>query len=104
MTFFVPRIQPGDDGAWPNSSRVIPLPPPLDWSADKSGHHAQRISEAALLLNAGLPLPILQRITALALRWGVPLREAALSIGAVKSDAYTHELAARCGLSGRAET
>ena len=99
MTFFVPRIQPGADGAWPNSSRVIPLPPPLDWSADKSGPHAQPISEAALLLNAGLPAPILQQITALALRWGVPLREAALSIGAVKSHAYTRELAARWGLS-----
>jgi glycosyltransferase XagB len=99
MTFFVPRIQPDADGAWPNSSRVIPLPPPLDWSEDKSGPHAQPISEAALLLNAGLPVPILQQIMALALRWGVPLREAALSIGAVKPHTYTHELAARCGLS-----
>ena len=98
MTFFVPRIQPGDDGAWPNSSRVIPLPPSLDWSEDKSGPRNQPVSEAELLLGAGLPPPILQRITALALRWGVPLREAALSTGAVKPHAYTRELAARCGL------
>ena len=98
MTLFVPRIQPGDGGAWQNSSRVIPLPRPLDWSADKSGQNHQSSSEAALLLSAGLPLPILQRITALALRWGVPLREAALSTGGVKSHAYTGELSARCGL------
>ena len=93
MTFFVPRIQPGDDGAWPKYSSAVSFPPPLDWSRP----HDQSASEAALLLSAGLPPPILQRITALALRWGVPLRDAALSIGAVHSPAYTGELAARCG-------
>jgi cellulose synthase/poly-beta-1,6-N-acetylglucosamine synthase-like glycosyltransferase len=72
------------------------LPPPLDWSADRSGPNQPPPSEAALLLSAGLPPPILQRITALALRWGVSLREAALSIGAVKPCDYTAELAARC--------
>ena len=33
----------------------------------------------------------------LALRWGVPIREAALSVGAITPPGYTRELAARCG-------
>jgi cellulose synthase/poly-beta-1,6-N-acetylglucosamine synthase-like glycosyltransferase len=96
MTFFVPRIQPGDDSAWPNSSCATHLPPPLNWSRDKSGANDRPQSEAALLLSAGLPPPILQRITAMALRWGVPLRQAALSIGAVKPHNYVAELGVRC--------
>lgn len=98
MTFFVPRIQPGDDGAWPNSPRVFSLPPPLNWGVGKQPPNDQTSSEAALVLSAGLPPPILQRITALALRWGVPLREAALSSGAVKPHAYIGELGSRSGL------
>jgi glycosyltransferase XagB len=96
MTLFVPRIQPGDDGAWPKSCPPDPLPPPLDWRRDESGASQKPASEAALLLSAGLPPPILQRIAALALRWGVPLREAALSTGAVEPHAYVAQLSARC--------
>jgi len=105
MTFLVPRLRPADDRAWPKSSRIIPPPPRLSWSAAKIRRQDPPTSEAALLLSAGLPAPTLQRITALALRWGVPLREAALSVGAVKPHAYTGGLAARCGLraTGKAE-
>ncbi len=98
MTFFVSRIQPGNDPAWPKPSHASFLPPPLDWRADGHGPDHRPDGEAGLLLSAGLPRPILHRIRALALRWGVSLPEAALCIGAVKSGDYTGQLAAGCGL------
>jgi cellulose synthase/poly-beta-1,6-N-acetylglucosamine synthase-like glycosyltransferase len=100
MSFFVPRIQPGDAVAWPKPHHTRRCPPPLDWSADKRAPDDQAAGDAALLLSAGLPPATLQRIRALALRWGVPLREAALSTGSITPEAYVAGLAAECALNG----
>ncbi len=58
----------------------------------------QQPCEREILLKAGLPPARLARIEALAVRWGVPVREAALSIGAVRPQGYVRAVAAVCGL------
>lgn len=99
MTYFVPRIQPGDAYAWPQPPHTRRPPPPLDWGAGKRAPDHQAAGDAGLLLSAGLPPATLQRIRALALRWGVPLREAALSTGSITAQAYVSGLAAECALN-----
>jgi cellulose synthase/poly-beta-1,6-N-acetylglucosamine synthase-like glycosyltransferase len=52
------------------------------------------LSEEQLLAQAGVPFPRLQRIKSLARRWGVSLREAAVSIGAIRQQSYVRSVAA----------
>ena len=59
----------------------------------------QKLNEQALLVLAGVPLSTVYRIEKLAQRWGVSIREAALSIGAVRPQAYLRALASACGLA-----
>ena len=57
--------------------------------------------DESLLALAGVSAPILHRIRHLAIRWGVPLREAALSTGAVSPQSYQRAVALACGLEPR---
>lgn len=57
------------------------------------------ISEDQLLAHAGVPVSRLHRVRSLAERWGVSLREAALSIGALRHQNYARAVAAAHGLA-----
>jgi cellulose synthase/poly-beta-1,6-N-acetylglucosamine synthase-like glycosyltransferase len=56
-------------------------------------------AEEALLAQAGMPPSVLIRIRKLASRWGVPVAEAALAVGAVRPQSYLRAVARSCGLA-----
>ncbi|MGF1620229.1 MAG: hypothetical protein ACFCUR_06420, partial [Rhodomicrobiaceae bacterium] len=56
-------------------------------------------AEEALLAQAGMPPSVLIRIRKLAVRWGVPVARAALSVGAVRPQSYLRAVALACGLA-----
>ncbi len=96
----VPSIQPGDGDARrrpPRERKASPLA-----KAGLGDTAAPPVtSEAAILAHAGVPPFVLDGLKRLALRWGVPLREAALATGAVRAPAYLRTLAGVCGIGTR---
>ena len=103
MNFPVLRYQPAERLAWPplssGRSATMPLPSGQDNRRPDVETSGQKLDEQALLVMAGLPLSTVYRIENLAQRWGVSIREAALSIGAVRPQSYLRALANACGLA-----
>jgi cellulose synthase/poly-beta-1,6-N-acetylglucosamine synthase-like glycosyltransferase len=103
MNFPVLRYQPAERLAWPpiSSSRSTNFPRPLGQDNRRPDVEACEplLNEEALLLRAGVPASTVYRIGKLAQRWGVSVREAALSIGAVRPQSYLRALANACGLA-----
>lgn len=99
----VPSLPPGDGDAWRLGPRGLPILPILKPARGALPAPAPPlpVSEDAILAYAGVPPPILGRLRKLALQWGVPLREAALSTGAVRPAAYLRALAITCGIRSR---
>ncbi|WP_088342624.1 MULTISPECIES: glycosyltransferase [Rhodomicrobium] len=99
----VPSLPPERGNAWRIGPRGLPILPVLlpPRAAPRAPPLPAPVSEDAILAHAGVPPPMLARLRALALRWGVPLREAALSTGAVQSAAYLRALAIVCGIRPR---
>jgi cellulose synthase/poly-beta-1,6-N-acetylglucosamine synthase-like glycosyltransferase len=63
-----------------------------------SPHRPSLLSEERLLCHAGVPASALERLRALALRWGVSLRRAASAAGLTTPRAEARALAGMCGL------
>ena len=97
MSFPVLRHQPPASGAlrFGPGGRTAPLALPQGRNGARTPSLAD---DEGLLALAGVSAPILHRIRHLAIRWGVPLREAALSTGAVSAQSYQRAVALACGL------